>query len=426
MTDEQREAASSARHLLDVQRERAERLLNGVRAGVLGLLAVAALAYAPSLTPELNRVNVLVLAPTLAWTIAQYLIFYRRERLPEWLSITNPLVDITAVSAIILGYALAQSAALALKTPIFLSYFVILAARPIASSTARAALVAALAVTQYAMLVQYFVSSGRIVTTSPLDAPGVSGVSLLDESAKVLLLALAGAVATYATAWHERLALSYFRQARDREHLEARLARAQLQTLKLQLQPHFLFNTLNAITALISAQPRVAERMVSGLSELLRLSLRNASEQEVPLSRELELLEHYVEIQQIRFRDRLTVTLEIAPDAMHALVPNFILQPLVENAIRHGIGPRAKPGHVDVRAYRENGSLHLRVADDGVGPRGRTAEPSRDGIGLGNTKARLEHLYGKAHEFSAGGGSEGGFVVDIVIPYRPRSEPTSA
>jgi sensor histidine kinase YesM len=393
---------------------------------VLGLLAVAALAYAPSLTPSLNRVNVLVLTPTLAWTVAQYLIFYRRERLPGWLSIANPLVDITAVSAIILGYALAQSASLALKTPIFLSYFVILAARPIASSTARAALVAALAVTQYAILVQYFVSSGRITTTSPLDAPGVAGVSLLDESAKVLLLALAGAVATYATAWHERLALSYFRQARDREQLEARLARAQLQTLKLQLQPHFLFNTLNAITALISVQPRIAERMVSGLSELLRLSLRNAGEQEVPLSRELELLEHYVEIQQIRFRDRLTVTLEIAPDAMQALVPNFILQPLVENAIRHGIGPRAAPGHVDVRAYRENGTLHLRVADDGVGVRSRSAEPSRDGIGLGNTKARLEHLYGTLHQFSARGGSNGGFVVDIVIPYRPRSEHASA
>src|ERR687895_819700 len=167
MSEEARQSAESARHLLEVQRERAERLLNGVRAGVLGVLAAAALAYAPSLTPALNRVNVLVLAPTLAWTVGQYLIFYRRERLPEWLSITNPLVDITAVSAIILGYALAQSAALALKTPIFLSYLVILAARPIASSTARAALVAALAVTPYAFLVQFFVGSGRIVTTSP-------------------------------------------------------------------------------------------------------------------------------------------------------------------------------------------------------------------------------------------------------------------
>src|SRR5687767_558295 len=185
MNEEGMQSAASARHLLDVQRERAERLLNGVRAGVLGLLAVAALVYAPSLTPALNRVNILVLAPTLAWTVAQYLIFYRRERLPSWLSIANPVVDITAVSAIILGYALAQSAALALKTPIFLSYFVILAARPIASSTARAALVATLAVTQYALLVQFFVLSGRITTTSPLAAPGGSGVSLLDESAKL-------------------------------------------------------------------------------------------------------------------------------------------------------------------------------------------------------------------------------------------------
>ena len=426
MNEEGMQSAAPARHLLDVQRERAERLLNGVRAGVLGLLAVAALVYAPSLTPALNRVNVLVLTPTLAWTIAQYLIFYRRERLPSWLSIANPLVDISAVSAIILGYALAQSAALALKTPIFLSYFVILAARPIASSTARAALVAALAVVQYALLVQFFVMSGRITTTSPLAAPGGSGISLLDESAKLLLLALAGAVATYATAWHERLAISYFRQARDREQLEARLARAQLQTLKLQLQPHFLFNTLNTITALIGVDPRVAERMVSGLSELLRLSLRNAGEQEVPLSRELELLEHYVEIQQIRFRDRLTVTLEVDPDTMQALVPNFILQPLVENAIRHGIGPRAAPGHVDVRAYRENGSLHLRVADNGVGARPRRSEPSGEGIGLGNTKARLEHLYGSDHAFSAQGGTDGGFVVDIVIPFRPRAETAGA
>jgi sensor histidine kinase YesM len=426
MNEEGMQSAASARHLLDVQRERAERLLNGVRAGVLGLLAVAALVYAPSLTPSLNRVNVLVLTPTLTWTIAQYLIFYRRERLPSWLSIANPLVDISAVSAIILGYALAQSAALALKTPIFLSYFVILAARPIASSTARAALVSALAVIQYALLVQFFVMSGRITTTSPLAAPGGAGVSLLDESAKLLLLALAGAVATYATAWHERLAISYFRQARDREQLEARLARAQLQTLKLQLQPHFLFNTLNTITALIGVDPRVAERMVSGLSELLRLSLRNAGEQEVPLSRELELLEHYVEIQQIRFRDRLTVTLEVAPDTMQALVPNFILQPLVENAIRHGIGPRAAPGHVDVRAYRENGSLHLRVTDDGVGARSRRSEPAGEGIGLGNTKARLEHLYGTDHAFSAQGGTEGGFVVDIVIPFRPRAETAGA
>jgi sensor histidine kinase YesM len=420
------EGAESARQLLDVQRERAERLLNGVRAGVLGVLAVAALVYAPSLTPTLNRTNVLVLTPFLAWTVAQYIVFYRRDRLPHWLSIVNPVVDITAVSAIILGYALAQSAALALKTPIFLSYFVILAARPIASSTARAALVSGLAVVQYTLLVYFFVASGRIVTTSPLDAPAVSGVSLLDESAKILLLALAGAVATYATAWHERLAISYFRQARDRERLEARLERAQLQTLKLQLQPHFLFNTLNTITALIGVDPRVAERMVSGLSELLRLSLRNAGEQEVPLSRELELLEHYVEIQQVRFRDRLTVTLEIAPDTMHAMVPNFILQPLVENAIRHGIGPRAAAGHVDVRAYRENGSLHLRVADNGVGLRGRKPESSREGIGLGNTKARLEHLYGKQHEFSARDGSDGGFVVDIVIPFRPRGDMVGA
>lgn len=418
------EGAASGRALLDAQRERAERLLNGVRAAVLGVLGIAALAYAPSLTSELNRVNVLVLTPTLAWTIGQYLAFYRRDRLPPWLTIANPVVDITAVSSIILGYAVAHSPALALKTPIFLSYFVILAARPIASSTQRAAIIAVLAVAQYTMLVLYFVTTGLVATTSPLDAPAGAAISPLDEGAKILLLSVAGAVATYATAWHERLAISYFREARDRQQLEARLERAQLQTLKLQLQPHFLFNTLNTITALISVDPRVAERMVSGLSELLRLSLRNAGEQEVPLARELELLAHYVSIQQIRFRDRLTVSLDVAADAIHALVPNFILQPLVENAIRHGVGPRAAPGHVDVRAYRQNGTLHLRVADDGIGA--RPSAPSGEGIGLSNTRARLEHLYGHDHTFQARSGAEGGFVVDIAIPFRPRPDASNA
>ncbi|MDQ3698762.1 MAG: histidine kinase [Gemmatimonadota bacterium] len=405
--------------LLHGERERAERRLNGLRAAILLLLATAALAYAPSLTPALNRVNVIVLAPALAWTVGQYVLFYRSGPLPAWLFVVNPVVDITAVTAIIGGYGLAQSSALALKTPIFLAYFVILAARPVTSSTRKAAAVAALAVVEYGALVLFFAATGRFAAAAnPVAASATATVSPLDEGAKLLLLAVAGAIATYATAWHERVATIHLRASRDREQLEVRLAQAQLRNLKLQLHPHFLFNTLNTITALISTEPRGAERMVSGLSELLRLSLRNAGDQEVTLARELEVLAHYVEIQQIRFPDRLTVAVDVAADARQALVPNLILQPLVENAIRHGLAPRAAPGRIEVRATRRNGALELRVSDDGVGLRQESDARQGQGIGLANTEARLQHLYGARHRFELQSGDSGGFIVTIEIPFR--------
>lgn len=417
-------ADAAARDVLNEQRDRAERLLNVLRAAVLLLLATAALAYAPQLTPALVVVNVAVLAPMIAWTVAQYLLFYRSERLPGWLSIVNPLVDITAVTAIMAGYGLAESAALALKSPVFLAYFVILAGRPIASSARKAAAVAALTVVEFAALVVLCFHAGRsVVVASPLAASVGPGVAPLDEGAKLLLLAVAGAIATYATAWHERLATAYYAAARDRERMEAKLAEAQLQSLRLQLHPHFLFNTLNIITALISSDPPAAERTVSELSELLRLTLRNAREQEVPLERELEMLEPYVAIQQIRFRDRLSVSIDVEPEVRRALVPYLVLQPLVENAIRHGVGPRASAGRVDVVARQVDGTLHLVVTDDGVGVAGGRGAPSREGVGLRNTRDRLHHLYGSRHRFTAEGGVAGGFTVHIELPLRfaPRS-----
>jgi len=407
----------SARVVLDRQRDRAERMLNRARLIVLGLLGVAALVYAPSLTPALNLVNVVVLVPILAWTLLQGQLFYRHAHLPAWIGVVNPVADIAAVSAIIGGYAFAQSAALALKTPIFLMYFVILAALPIAASTLKAAAVACMAFGCYGALVAFFFASGRLTTVlDPVTASQAASVSPLDEGAKLLLLAVAGAIATYATNWQERLATSFSRATEEREQLEARLARAQLQSLRLQLHPHFLFNTLNTINALIGTDRHAAERVVSGLSELLRMSLSSASEQEVSLARELELLAHYIEIQQIRFQDRLTVSFRIDPDARHALVPNLMLQPLVENAIRHGIAPRAAPGHVVVTASRHDGRLELSVVDDGVGENPRAEH--RDGVGLGNTRARLLSLYGADHRFEAGSASSGGFSVRIEIPFR--------
>ncbi|HET6679611.1 MAG TPA: histidine kinase, partial [Gemmatimonadaceae bacterium] len=412
--------------VLDRERDRAERMLNRARGVVLLLLALSALAYAPSLTPALNRMNVVVLLPMLAWTFAQNRMFYRRPRLPEWLGVVNPIADIAAVTAILGAYAVANSAQLALKTPIFLAYFVILASLPVAASTRKAALVASLAFAAYAGLVTAFVFGGHVQTVlNPVTASTAAAISPLDEGAKLLLLAIAGGVATYATRWQEKLAMRVTRAADEREQLEARLARAQLQSLRLQLQPHFLFNTLNTITALITAQPRTAERVVSGLSELLRMSLSDAGAQEVTLERELEMLEHYVAIQRVRFADRLTVRFDVAPGVREAMVPNLVLQPLVENAIRHGIAPRARQGHVVVTANRRDDVLVLRVEDDGVGE--DPGAPHPDGVGLGNTRARLWTLYGDAHRFEArglshgsGGGmvTRGGFAVDIELPFR--------
>jgi len=346
-------------------------------------------------------------------------LFYRREMLPSWLAVLNPLADITAVTVILGAYALAQSAALAVKTPMFLAYFVILAALPIAAATRTAALVAAVAAVEYTALVSAFIATGRLpVVLSPVAASSRPSVSPLDEGAKILLLLIAGAVATYATRWQEELAQAFSRATEEREQLGARLERAQLQALKLQLHPHFLFNALNTITALVHANPDAAERMVSELSELLRASLSNASAQELPLAHELDVLGHYLEIQRIRFQDRLTVTLDIDPDARGALVPNLLLQPLVENAIRHGITPRAAPGRVWITVARQDATLAIDVEDDGVGE--NPARPHSDGVGLGNTRARLRALYGPAHRFEAGSRADGrgGFAVRMAIPFR--------
>src|SRR5690349_8661246 len=178
----------SAHAVLDRQRDRAERMLNRARLIVLVLLGLAAMVYAPSLTPALNRVNVVVLTPILGWTLLQGQLFYRRPQLPAWIGVANPVADIAAVTAIIGGYGFAQSATLALKTPIFLMYFVILAALPIAASTRKAAAVACMAFGCYGALVTFFLVTGRLSTVlNPVTASQAGGVSPLDEGAKLLL-----------------------------------------------------------------------------------------------------------------------------------------------------------------------------------------------------------------------------------------------
>ncbi|HEU4525800.1 MAG TPA: histidine kinase [Gemmatimonadales bacterium] len=212
----------------------------------------------------------------------------------------------------------------------------------------------------------------------------------------------------FAHAWESRrrgiAAATYARQ----------LAEARLHVLSAQLQPHFLFNTLHAISALVYDDPARAERLLARLSEMLRLTLRSGTRVETTLEEELALLRRYAEIQEARYGERLRVGFEVEPGVRGAMVPRLILQPLVENAIRHGITRRITPGRVDVRAWEGEGRLHLAVCDDGVG---LPASP-REGVGLGITRARLRQLYGTEQRVDLTSPPGGGAVCALSIPLR--------
>src|SRR5688572_18275322 len=170
---------------------------------------------------------------------------------------------------------------------------------------------------------------------------------------------------------------------------------------------------------MLHRDPDAAEHMITDLSDLLRLSFENLEVQEIPLKQELEFLRKYLEIEQMRFQDRLVVDMNIAEDTLDASVPNMILQPLVENAIKHGISPKADGGRIDIEATRSNGHLILSVADDGVGIQAASPHTTtRDGVGLSNTRRRLRHLYGEEHRFELDAPDDHGFKVNLEIPYK--------
>jgi two-component system, LytTR family, sensor kinase len=201
-----------------------------------------------------------------------------------------------------------------------------------------------------------------------------------------------------------------------RAELEAQLAQSQLQALRTQIQPHFLFNTLNAISALVLAEPTQARKMIARLSELLRLTLEEHHVQLLPLSRELEFVHHYLEIQQARFRDRLDTHFDVADEALRAEVPCMILQPLVENALHHGLLAKISRGSLRILARREDRHLRLLVEDDGLGlPSGGLVE----GVGLRNTRARLEKLFGGAASLRMQTLEGGGTRVELRLPFQP-------
>lgn len=200
--------------------------------------------------------------------------------------------------------------------------------------------------------------------------------------------------------------------------LETQLANARLLALKMQLHPHFLFNTLHSIAALVRENDaRGAIRMIAGLSDLLRWVLDQSDNEQVPLRQELEFLEKYLEIEQIRFQDRLTVYKNIAPETLDASVPHLILQPLVENAVRHGISKRIAASRIEINTWRENGRLCLQINDDGPGLPPDFIQTKAGGLGLRNVEARLQGCFGSDHDFVVETIKSGGTSVLISIPF---------
>lgn len=215
-------------------------------------------------------------------------------------------------------------------------------------------------------------------------------------------------------------AYNYYHSYRQGElkasQLKTQLVQSQLEALKMQVQPHFLFNTLHSISALLSQDTEAARKMITRLGDFLRLTLENSGAMEVTLRQEMEFLNGYLEIERIRFRDRLTTDISVDPEILDARVPNLILQPIVENAMRHAIA-NSDAGRVEIVAATRNGSLKIQVKDNGPGLSTKRLTSSGGlGVGLANTKARLERLYGSEHKLELENGAAGGLIVTLEIP----------
>lgn len=244
----------------------------------------------------------------------------------------------------------------------------------------------------------------------------------------VFMLGFHGNITTYFTLLGMQYGWRYYRKYQERERealrleldaseLRTQLMRAQLSALKMQLQPHFLFNTLNAIMVLVRQQKgRQAEETLARLSDLLRCVLEDVEAQEVPLRRELEYLQLYLSIEQVRFQDRLRVEISADPAILEAAVPHMGLQPIVENAIRHGIGRSSAAGRIQISAAHVEGKVVVTVQDDGPGLPAAGLVQGR-GIGLSNTRARLHQLYGDAAQLTVENAEPGGAIVTMVLPY---------
>lgn len=261
---------------------------------------------------------------------------------------------------------------------------------------------------------------------------GDRGMSFFEVFELILAKTLPYSLLVYWAVVATQHVVAYQARAHERERraaeLEQRLTAARLQALQMQLNPHFLFNTLNAISSLMHQNVDAADRMIVRLSELLRRALASRDRQEIPLSEELAFLDRYLEIEQTRFGARLTVERDVETGLQGALVPNLLLQPLVENAIKHGIERQSRHGLIEITARREDRQVVLCVRDNGPGLRTNAASPRGHGIGLTNTRRRLEQLYGAGQELVIREADGGGTEVVVRLPWRlpPPEKPTPA
>jgi signal transduction histidine kinase len=255
-----------------------------------------------------------------------------------------------------------------------------------------------------------------------LEAPFAVSPASLDPLDLLRHTALGASILVYWGIVSVLIAFDYQRHAADRRikalELEKLLAESRFDTLRTRLHPHVLFNALNAISAHVENDPRQARWILEQFGSMLRLSLEHDREPEIPLERELAYVECYLDLQKVRFEDRFEVITKVDPDVLDAYVPTFILQPLVENALRHGVLTRSSPGQILIEACREDGSLRLSVRDDGPGLPAGWDEAGNAGVGLNNTRERLHRLYGKDQSLDIAAAPGAGVHVALTLPFR--------
>jgi two-component system LytT family sensor kinase len=228
-----------------------------------------------------------------------------------------------------------------------------------------------------------------------------------------LIIALLIVIGVHALLYYQSFRASELAQS----SLKAQLAQAQLRALKMQLHPHFLFNTLHSISSLVLEDPPKANSMIARLGDFLRLTVENSEQQLVTLKEETEFLRCYLDIEQVRFGDRLTVAFQLEPQTLSAQVPHLILQPVVENAIQHAIAPRAAGGHINIEAKRLKSLLQVAITDNGPGIRSTANSPAKKCVGLTNVRTRLQQIYGTDFRFDLMNANDGGLTVIIEIPF---------
>ncbi len=263
-----------------------------------------------------------------------------------------------------------------------------------------------------------------------LAMPDGASVTLLMSIQRELLTTFENQVLIYGGVIAMSHVIEFNRTLQDQElqhsRLQARLVEAQLESLQRQLQPHFLFNTLHAIATLVHRDPDTAEAMIVRLGELLRAVFRSDAQQEVPLAQEVQLLEQYIDIQRMRFGAGLKTEIDVDDDVLGVPVPVLLLQPLVENAIKHGFPGPAREGVIRIQASRDGDRVTITVSDNGRGLHACAPSVAGEGVGLRNTRARLEHLYADAHTLAWDAPPEGGFTVTITLPHAASSDVADA